>query len=352
MDNRFLQFFKRKEKFISAIKSFFALLGIVVALLFLIELFFAKILEDDPVSFWTDGGDYRHHPYLDSTMKHRETKNPCEIEGEEMLKVYMYGGSTMFGAGVHPPETIPSYYANILCKEGINVKVKNMGQLGYNSSQEVLKFILGVKEEDVPDIAIFYGGVNDMNSKIPIGYPGIFTTKEIFKYHIQKRESRGYFPNTIEWIGRKMVELGLKEISFPDEDLDIDYFDYPEGNYSQDKVLKVYAQNVEMVKNIENVYDFTSFFYWQPDITTKKVLSKEEKAIMEDEDWQGMADIYSSFHGPASFFLDDNDKVTDLREIFDDYEKTVFSDDCHKYPEGNKIIAERMAKDTLEYLKE
>ncbi len=107
-----------------------------------------------------------------------------------------------------------------------------------------------------------------------------------------------------------------------------------------------------MVKNIENVYDFTSFFYWQPDITTKKVLSKEEKTIMKDEDWQGMADIYSSFHRPASFFLDDNDKITDLREIFNDYEKTVFSDDCHKYPKGNKIIAERMAKDTLEYLKD
>ena len=147
-----------------------------------------------------------------------------------------------------------------------------------------------------------------------------------------------------------MVELGLKEVSFPTDDLEMDYFDYPEKPHSHDRVLEVYSQNVGLVKNIENVYDFTSFFYWQPDITTKTPLSEEEKGVLEDERWYGVLNTYSDFQEPVSSFLDDNDRVMDLRNIFDDYEKTIFFDDSHKTPEGNRIVAEKIANNLIEYL--
>ncbi len=170
-------------------------------------------------------------------------------------------------------------------------------------------------------------------------------------YYIQNRESSDYFPNTIRWIRRKMTGLGLKEGYQPIDHSNIKYFDYPQEEATHEKILDVYLQNIKTVKKMEEIFGFKSFFYWQPNLTTKKTLSQEEKAAMENKAYSWIVDIYLESDETVSHFLKSADKVTDLRNIFNDFRGTIFLDDCHKYPEGNKIIAETMAKDTLNYLK-
>ena len=350
MNNRFLQFLINKRNILSKAKSFFALLGITVMVLVFIEVFFINFPGDKLTAEERFLTDYRHHPYLDFTVKHRESRNICKKEEEGPLRIDIYGGSTMWGLGVDNHETIPSFYEDILCKEGLNVEVRNMGQFSYNNSQEVINFFLELKKGNIPDIVIFYDGANEFYARIP-GYPSEFKTMEVFMYYIQNRGSGNYFPNTVRWIRGRMASLGLKERYQAIDNLNIKYFDYPHEDVSYEKILDVYLQNIKTVKKMEEIFGFKSFFYWQPNLTTKKTLSASERAAMENKAYSWIVDIYLESDETVSRFLEGTDKVTDIRSIFDDFKDTIFLDDCHKYPKGNRVIAERMVKDTLNYLK-
>ncbi len=353
MNNRFLHFFEKASYFKLIVRSFFTLVGTTLIILFFLEFFAGMYMAKKE----TEGNDlaFNHHPYLDYIMKNkRETENVCVVKTKEGIKVDMYGGSTMVSPNVEFIETIPSHLAKILCDKGVNVEVRNRGQLGYNSSQEVIKFFLKIKEKDIPDIVIFYDGVNDMSSEIP-GYPFMQQTKKMF-YYLREDKKEKYFPNIINLIGELPINFKVERDSFSYNKQKISFFDYPEKKYDTqedfyDDVINTYNQNVEVVKSLENIYDFTSFFYWQPEITTKNSLSEEERAIMKEVEWRKIFSIYPGFHEPISKLIDNNDNVIDLRYIFDDYEETIYIDDCHKKPEGNRIVAERMAEDILEYLK-
>jgi hypothetical protein len=81
-------------------------------------------------------------------------------EGE--TKIFVFGGSTTFGAGVPDDETIPAYLERALAGGGRDdVKVYNFGTVSYYSTQEriALERLLtaGVK----PDVAVFIDGDSD-----------------------------------------------------------------------------------------------------------------------------------------------------------------------------------------------
>ncbi len=88
-----------------------------------------------------------------------------------MATVFFFGGSDIFGSGSPDWETIPSYYAKQFANTGVFLDVKNYGTTGYNSNQEMLQFLLLLKEGIVPDIAIFLDGVNDCMTGM--WHPGI-----------------------------------------------------------------------------------------------------------------------------------------------------------------------------------
>lgn len=68
------------------------------------------------------------------------------------------------GTNARDTFTIPSLLARAVEGRGINVEIINFGETGYVSTQEVITLLLQLRQGNVPDIVIFYDGVNDTYS--------------------------------------------------------------------------------------------------------------------------------------------------------------------------------------------
>src|SRR5262245_8832147 len=95
----------------------------------------------------------------------RKTSAPTAPEGDEpAVKVFMFGGSTMFGSGERDEFTIPSIFAREARNNDINCEVVNYGQEAYVSTQEVIELMRQLQRGNIPDLVIFYDGANDTHS--------------------------------------------------------------------------------------------------------------------------------------------------------------------------------------------
>jgi len=89
------------------------------------------------------------------------------------IKVFMFGGSTLWGAGARDDYTIPSFFAKETIGNGINCEVVNFGQSGYVSTQEVIEMMLQLQKRNIPDVVIFYDGINDTFSAFQLAVAGL-----------------------------------------------------------------------------------------------------------------------------------------------------------------------------------
>ncbi len=354
-NNRIL-FLLRKNKFFIYIRNLLVVLAVVLIILIFLELFFAKnsIGNRNNLDFYInrDHGlpkNYRHHPFLDFTHDYQVGDNKCK-EGDEdaALKIAIYGGSTVYDG--HNNNSIAYYLSQILCDLNHDVVVLNYGSASYVSTQELIKFILHKRDGEEIDIAIFYNGFNDLMSDIP-GYPSAHMTKEVFNFY--NFHHQYLFSNTIDSLWFLFYSRGLIGKSKVEDSstTNIEYFDYDfTNNHKENRyhdIMRVYFENVKIIKSLENNYNFYSFFYFQPTLVNKKVLSPEEELFWKKNDGHRDLNYVQKY---IDFFLKDDEYVVDLRKIFDSYKFTIFNDYCHITAEGNKIIAERISKDIVDYL--
>lgn len=77
-------------------------------------------------------------------------------------KIFVFGGSTTFGAGVSNKETIPAYLQEAFRSAGRqDVTVYNFGTVGHFSTQERILFERLINQGYVPDAVVFIDGLND-----------------------------------------------------------------------------------------------------------------------------------------------------------------------------------------------
>ena len=89
-----------------------------------------------------------------------------EIKSPDTYRIFMVGGSTMFGAGATSDETtIPGYLQNLLNEKDFefNIEVINSGIQGADSNSE-LKLIKQKLVHYHPDLVIVYDGWNDLRA--------------------------------------------------------------------------------------------------------------------------------------------------------------------------------------------
>ena len=80
-------------------------------------------------------------------------------------KVFLFGGSTAWGIGAPDDSTIPSIMNKRLGKD---YNIINFGESGYVSTQELNYLLERLTNNDIPDLVVFYDGINDI-------YAGIYS---------------------------------------------------------------------------------------------------------------------------------------------------------------------------------
>ena len=281
-------------------------------------------------------------------------------------KVFMFGGSTMWGTGARDAFTIPSILSRELEGSGVAAEVTNFGEAGYVSTQEVIALMLRLQGGDVPDLVIFYDGLNDTFSAYQQHVAGAPQNEfNRFKEFNLSRPDR--FKERRAMALREFTE-GLSTVRFvrshlwrrtapsretPEtnpflvaENTPLDIDGLARG------VLDKYVGNVEIVEALSDHYGFECLFYWQPTIFEKASLTRYENEQKEKVTGK-MKELERFFtetyavvrHGQLA--ANDDHAFRDLSSIFADWKEPVYVDWSHLSELGNETIARSMATDAL-----
>lgn len=275
----------------------------------------------------------------------RKTDNPCK--NRNSIRIFMFGGSATFSPGTRDNNTIPSYISRKLCAESISVEVTNFGQVGYVNSQEMIQLLLELRSGNIPDYVIFYDGFNEVYSSYQnkiAGLPMNLENRRIefgsrYKFNLIIPLTQTNFMQIITTPKLKTITTPIvgmfpkKKILINNNLTDLAY-----------TAVGIYLQNKKTIDLLGAEYNYTAFYFWQPAIYTKKVLSDDEKRVLSYvEKKRSDSDIEKLFEEAYKIIGSyEGDRFYDLSLVFDNINNSIYYDNVHVSDEGNEIIANRM----------
>ncbi|HOW96864.1 MAG TPA: GDSL-type esterase/lipase family protein [Kiritimatiellia bacterium] len=261
------------------------------------------------------------------------------------FRVFVFGGSTTWGTGVRDEYTVPSWLARILSEEyGLDVEVTNFGEIGYVSTQELILLLRQIQQGNLPDLAIFYDGVNDIFSAVQSRQAGLpeheFNRVREFNVLGRKRKalaalfwgsSQQGLPRFAATLARRLLHAERKPFALPD-------------GLAED-VVRTYAANVKLAEILARASGFPILFYWQPAIYSKASKPPEEQASENRLLFlkEFYLDVYRRVREHPGLAADT--AFHDISALLDDRPEACYIDYFHLSEEANGLIARRLAED-------
>lgn len=289
----------------------------------------------------------------------RQTTNiaPSKEQGSSK-KVFVFGGSTIWGLGASDSLTIPSIFAKEVNDKGINCEVVNYGQYAYVSTQEVIDLMLQLQKGNIPDAVIFYDGVNDTFGAFQQSVPGLphseFKRDQEFAL-IDRPELRTFAIqaeiaklSTVRFLNGTLKRFGLKKDSIQSLPLE---FEKPISDKKAlaRSVVETYLNNIKLVQALSKTYGFKCLFYWQPMIYLKQQLTEYEQTSLGFHfNYPGMKEFYLDTYAAmqqSGAGMKDDTSFHDISLMFRDVREPIYIDFNHMGEKGNRPIAQRMASD-------
>ncbi|WP_298419163.1 SGNH/GDSL hydrolase family protein [uncultured Kordia sp.] len=267
---------------------------------------------------------------------HRKTKNFNNKKNIDMLKIFCFGSSTMFSVDARDEYTIPSEFSKLIDQSfpNINVEVTNLGCHGYTRNIENAQLQQQIIQENVPDIVIFYDGVNETYAAYNNNKAGTIASEVSFKDTFKKTTPFNlyvYLKNTLRLANTLKAKISKSKpyIISNAEQLAID-------------IAEHYTAQMEISEALAFHYNFKVFNFSQPIIYTKKQLTGfEKKVINQHQYYQPLhGDTYEVLAKRASAITDTH--FADISHTFNNTEKTIYTDYCHTGEFGNLLIAKEM----------
>jgi lysophospholipase L1-like esterase len=263
-------------------------------------------------------------------------------EGKDDARIYMFGGSTIWGFGSRDEGTIPSALSRLLAEARLDVQVKNFGQNSHVSTQEVIVLLKALETEPAPDIVIFYDGANDTGSSLVTGFAG--------QSYAEKDRAREF---QILWRPRDLFSALLARSGF----VRWNRFTEPPRGFPAPpdpkradqlarEVVQRYAANVRLVEEIGRVVGFQPIFYWQPTVQDKRHRSPFERSLLVRDK---AVNFFKRVHQDlvAHETLAHNENFHDLTELFAEEREPCYIDRVHLSEEANRKVASRMLVDVV-----
>lgn len=290
----------------------------------------------------------------DGSLKANDSKIPV---------VFFFGGSTMWGQGSRDNGTIPSFVAKKLAEKNISARIVNLGEVGRVNTQELIVLLHNLQRGNIPDLAVFYDGFNDIYSSISQYEPGIPLNEKnrIAEFNTLQNKAFPYAYLMRYYDDNSSISRLVKSMH---KRL---YGDLPssrnKNNSARSRVqemqdmkqlkcaeeaLSIYANNIKIIHALSKCYNFSVLFYWQPTIFDKKQLSPYEKQQFESKKYAQPAfkrinDIISS----DEFNVKNEVPFRNIHDVFTSIQKPIFIDFCHICEDGNNIVADEIVTDII-----
>jgi lysophospholipase L1-like esterase len=273
----------------------------------------------------------------------RLTANPdCTPEAP---RIWMFGGSNVWGTGAKDDETIPSILAHEYSKSLGPVCVTNFGEAGWVSTQDIIQLEIALKRtHKPPDFVVFYDGIGDVQGIYQSGrvdLPNEFE-KVREKVEVSGEETEMSYlreTNTYRLFGIIMTKLlNLKQMSAQ-----------PGSKPGRDVTLYApatadnYLKNLMLLDTLSARYGFRHETFWGPlaYLGNKPLVADEQKERDEFERaYPGLPALAKKTHDLV--FSTPNRHVHDLANAFDNRPEELFVDYGHTNPVGNQIVARRI----------
>ena len=256
----------------------------------------------------------------------------------DAAKVFMFGGSTLWGTGAPDENTIPSELQALL---GPDYDVHNFGETGYVSTQELNYLLHRLAEGDIPDIVIFYDGIND-------GYAGAYSPsvpRDPQKLREENRIRSGVLKDLMSlFMKSNYYDFFLKE----DRRKNWDRQAEEKIGINSVAAIKMYEAHIRQVRALSREYGFRALFFWQPNLfSLNRAMTGFERAVV-DAASPVLVNSQKAVYEAAKARLSGREAegIYFLGDVFDTTDEPIYIDWMHIGPNGNKIIAGKM----FEYL--
>ena len=262
---------------------------------------------------------WKHRPYTGELLNVDEEGNRVtqfNSADEGALEIWMFGGSALFGIGASDGETIPSHMAKLANQDlGVALRVRNFGQEGYVSTQEVVALMRELQTRKAPDIVIFYDGFNDaISAQRWIDIQG----SHFQPYRISERFEKAWMPflrssgifRIAEYLGFNIGLRPAPSTSVP-------------PSVAGEQSAGLWLQNEAIVSALGGLYGFQSMFIFQPTsgFTTADVM----RQTIQEAPPNGR---------PANIYI--------LSDVLENLAEPVFIDSVHITGNGNEMVAKRL----------
>jgi hypothetical protein len=301
---------------------------------------------------WTSYLYFRREPFagrhinIDSAGR-RSTPQFTGDDGQRNPAIFLLGGSTMWGTGARDSNTIPAALARFIASRPgeRRMRVVNMGESGYVSTQSLLALELELRRGNIPDGVIFYDGINDVFAAYQNNEAGL----------PQNEHNRATEFNLLQSGGR-MLGLGINDLwkrtvtaGIVGAARDLILGPPPEhAPPSQHRlaadVVRLYRGNLEILDALSRHYGFRYRAYWQPVVFSKRDPSPYE--LKQSEKMEHVRQLYLEVYRrvAADSTLRANPSFRNLSGIFDG-SGPVYLDFCHVTERANGIIAAQLCTD-------
>lgn len=189
------------------------------------------------------------------------------VPGGKPLRVFEFGGSTTWGFFDRDNATRSATVARRLSTAGFDAEVVNYGQLGYVSAQELLALVLQLRRGNVPDVVVFWDGVNDVLAARMNGRPGVsyreFERAQDADFNAKRRANDLRVDDALavrslvlhsELLTRLLTLTRPRPPAPP----------VPEPTGFCRTLMADWLQQARLIDNLANAYGFLALVIWQP----------------------------------------------------------------------------------------
>ena len=272
--------------------------------------------------------------------------------GPGAYTIWMFGSSGLWGDFNRDDETIASLLAKNYEESGRQVCVKNYGQRGWASTQELIQLMLELKHAvNKPNVVLFYDGSLDAGLPFESDQEDVHEGFPRFKAKFESwREGQGGFgylrdTNTylaLQWVGGWLGvnNHAASEGAFSEQQL----------NTMGKRVLDNYLANMALMDILAKQYGFQYFCFWEPWLlSAQKPLSASELLLKDGfaNGNSGMAEVTNAAY--ELFRNLEHPHFIYLGDIFKDHPERLFIDTSHLGTDGNRIVAERIFRTLREH---
>ena len=270
---------------------------------------------------------------VDTAGLRRTTRAPC---ASGATRVFLFGGSTMWGWLAHDSGTIASHLQRILDDRApARFCVENYGQLGYVAVQERLELERQLEAGNVPAVAIFYDGWNDCDIAASNRRAGLHKDYEAFAGGVNAIGRPQ--PGRPAW--RQLALARLAERLRPPRREEPRTAPPPDSASLGSAAASRYLANAALIDALAAHFGFRAYSVLQPWIRVgSKPLSAPERQIVPAGSSPVCLAAYQRLAAAAP-----RARLVNLAGAFDAETATVYLDEMHVTPDGNAIVASRLA---------